>query len=284
MSNPAFVTTQWLAAHLGDPDLVVVDGTWHLPTLNRDALAEYKAAHIPGAAFFDIDAISDAGSSLPHMLPDPIVFSSAMRKLGIGDGMRLVVYDGAGLFSAPRVRWTLLAFGVRDVTILEGGMPKWLAEGRPTEDGVPYRRPRHFTARLDHGAVALVDDVRSALASGSAQVIDARSAERFAGSAPEPREGVRAGHMPGSLNVPFTMLTSEGGLKSPAELEQAFVHAGVDLDKPVITTCGSGVTAAILALALESTGRRVQGLYDGAWAQWGARDDLAVETGPGPKT
>jgi thiosulfate/3-mercaptopyruvate sulfurtransferase len=273
-----FVTTEWLAANLTSPDLVVIDGSWYLPDEKRDPHAEYLAAHIPGAVFFDIDAVADHSTGLPHMLPDPVAFSSAMRKLGIGDGMRAVVYDGAGLFSAPRVWWTLRAFGMQDVAVLEGGLPKWKAEERPLEDGPVQRQPRHFTARFDHGAVASLHDVRRQLKAG-AQVIDARSAARFAGEEPEPRAGVRPGHIPGSTNVPWRDLVADGRLLPPQAMAQKFADAGLNLARPVTTTCGSGISAAILALALESLGRTAVPVYDGSWTEWGGRQDLPVETG-----
>ncbi len=279
-ASRALVTTDWLAAHLDAPDIVVVDGTYFLPNQNRNARQEYLDAHIPGAVFFDIDDIADRDSDLPHMLPTPQAFSSAMRRLGIGDGQTIVVYDGVGLFSAARVWWTFRIFGVRDVYILDGGLPKWKAEGRPVEFGEVRRTPRHFTARLDHAAVAGLDDVRKALAEGSAQVVDARSAERFAGTAPEPRPGLPSGHMPGALNVPFGEIVEDGRLAAPERIRAAFAKGGVDPDRPIITSCGSGVTAAILWLGLEAIGKEPKSLYDGSWTEWASRSDTPIEPGP----
>jgi thiosulfate/3-mercaptopyruvate sulfurtransferase len=282
MMSHNFVTTEWLAAHLGEPGLGLIDASWHLPPTGRNGAAEFRVSHIPGAVFFDIDLIADTSSGLPHMLPDPIAFSSAMRKLGLGDGMHFIVYDAHGLFAAARVWWTLRAFGVSDVKILEGGLPKWIKEGHPLEEGAAERQPRHFSARLDHSFVASLDDVRRALASETAQVVDARPAERFRGEAPEPRAGLKSGHMPGSLNVPFVDIVEHGKLKSGDALAATLAAHGVDLARPVITTCGSGVSAAILALAVEEAGGKLAGLYDGSWAEWGGRDDCPVVGGPAP--
>lgn len=270
-SSP-FVSTEWLAANLTAPDLVIVDGSWHLPPAGRNGRAEFLERHIPGAVFFDIDAVSDHTTDLPHMLPTPTAFAAAVGALGIGDGLRVVVYDGSGLFSAPRVWWTFKAFGVREVLILDGGLPKWLAEGRATESGPANRSAAVFSARLDRTIVADIDTVAGAAASGSAQVLDARPANRFSGAAPEPRPGIASGHIPGSLNLPFGEIVKEGHMVAPDAVRAAVTAAGVDLDRPIITSCGSGVSAAILWVALESIGKRPTALYDGSWAEWASRD------------
>lgn len=273
------VSTEWLAEHLGDPDVVVVDGSWYLPSTNRDALAEYRAAHIPGAVHFDLDEIADHGTDLPHMLPSPDDFANHMRRLGIGDRMRIVVYDGMGLFSAARVWWTFRVFGAEEVFILDGGFPRWRAENRPVESGTTTRPPAEFTPRFDRGLVADADRVEQTVTSETAQVVDARSAERFRGDAPEPRAGVRQGHIPGSRNVPASGLIEGDSLASAERIRAAVDAGGVDAGKPVITSCGSGVTAAILWLALDSIGEPPRALYDGSWADWGSRSDKRVATG-----
>ncbi len=274
------VSTAWLAAHRSDPDLRVIDASWYLPDAGRDAKAEYKAAHIPGARFFDIDEITDSRSNLPHMAPPPEKFVSRMRAMGIGDGHQVVVYVGSGLFSAARVWWSFRLMGKTDVAVLDGGFPKWQAEGREVEDMPPVLRDRHITVSRQHALVKDVTQVAHAAKLGEAEIIDARSAARFKGEAPEPRPGLRAGHIPGSKNVPYaSLLNPDGTMKPVADLRAVFEAAGVNLSKPAITSCGSGVTAAILSLALERMGHKNHALYDGSWAEWGMYEDLAVEKG-----
>ena len=280
MSNQ-LVSAEWLEAHLGSPDIAIIDASWHLPTAGRDAKKEFLEGHIPGAQFFDIDELSDTSSSLPHMLPSPEKFSSRMRKMGIGDGKRVIAYDSVGLFSAARAWWMFMVFGHEDVAILDGGLKKWNAEGRPLEDGSPLKaQERHFTARFQGSMVKDMKDVGAALKSGFAQVADARSGTRFRGEEVEPRAHVRAGHMPGAKNVHYaSLLKADGTLKSPEEIKAVFTAAGVDLSKPVITSCGSGVTAAILTLGLTLIGARDHALYDGSWTEWGGTEGNVVATG-----
>jgi thiosulfate/3-mercaptopyruvate sulfurtransferase len=277
------VETEWLADHLNAPDLIVLDASWHLPTANRDARAEYNAEHIPGALFFDIDDLSDEKSNLPHMLPSSVKFASRMKKTGVGDGMRIVVYDSYGLFSAARAWWTFRAMGHRDVAVLNGGLKKWKAEGRPLEDMPPIQRtPRHFTPQMNSELIRDLDDMKSYVEKGNMQIVDARPAGRFEGRDPEPRPGLRAGHMPGARNVPSAdILNADGTLKSRDDLIALFKSAGINPAGQVVTTCGSGVTAAMLSLALAVAGQTNAAVYDGSWAEWGQENNtLPVATGP----
>ena len=274
------VSTDWLAAHLKDPDLRLLDASWHMPDAGRDARAEYEAAHIPGARFFDIDEIADARSELPHMAPPVEKFMSRMRAMGVGDGHQVVVYDSTGIFSAPRVWWTFRLMGKRDVAVLDGGLPKWQAEGRVIEDLPPLVRDRHMTAARQNHLIKDVTQVAHASKLGDIEIIDARAPARFRGEVPEPREGLRSGHIPGSKNLPYgVLLNADGTMKDEAGLRAAFTSAGVDLGKPAITTCGSGITAAVLALALERLGKSDHAVYDGSWTEWGMYDDLPIATG-----
>jgi len=271
------VSTQWLADHLAAPDVRVADASWYLPQAGRDAKAEYASAHIPGAVFFDIDDLSDEKSPLPHMLAPAPKFAGRMRRLGLGDGNLIVVYDGAGIYSSARAWWMLRAMGHEDVVVLDGGLPKWRAEGRPVEDMVPNPSYRHFTPRPNNALVRDFDQMNANLISRAEQVVDARGAARFQGKEQEPRPGVKSGHMKGSVNIPYTEFTAEDGtLKPPAALSKIFAAAGIDPGKRVVTSCGSGVTAAIALLALTVLGAKHASLYDGSWAEWGARG--AVET------
>ena len=274
------VSTEWLAAHLKDPDLRIFDASWYLPDAGRDALAEYKAQHIPGAHYFDIDDVSDARSELPHMAPPVEKFMSRMRAMGVGDGHQVVVYDGLGLFSAARVWWLFRLMGKKKIAVLDGGLPKWMAEGHPTTTAAPTIRDRHMTVKYEGHRVRDVTDVARAAKLGDHSIIDARAPARFRGEAPEPRAGMRSGHIPGSTSVFYKdLLNANGTMKAPTALRTVFHDAGVDLQKPAITTCGSGVTAAILSLALERIGKTDHSLYDGSWSEWGMYADLPIATG-----
>lgn len=281
MDDPkTLVSTDWLGAHLKDPDLRILDGSWFLPTMERDAKAGYAEAHIPGARFFDIEEISDSRSELPHMAPPVEKFISRMRAMGVGDGHQVVVYDQAGMFSAPRVWWLFRLMGKADIAVLDGGLPKWVAEGRETEDLPPMMRDRHITVQRQANLVKDVTQVAHASKLGDHEIIDARPHGRFIGTDPEPRPGLRKGHIPGSKNVPWSdLLEVDGTMKSPDALKALFNAAGVDLAKPAICTCGSGVNAAMLALALERIGHRNHAVYDGSFAEWGMFNDLRIATG-----
>ena len=274
------VSTDWLGAHLKDPDLRLLDATWFLPTDGRDAKAGYDAAHIPGARFFDIDEISDHRSSLPHMVPPVEKFMSRLRAMGVGDGHQVVVYDQHGLFSAARVWWLFRLMGQENIAVLDGGLPKWMAEERPIEDLPPVIRDRHMTVRRQNQMVKDVTQVSAASKLGDYEILDARAADRFRGEAPEPREGLRSGHIPGSKSVPYSeLLNADNTMKSPDDLRAVFAAAKVEMSKPVITSCGSGITAAIINLALERVGKTDHALYDGSWAEWGAYPTVPVATG-----
>ena len=274
------VSTEWLAAHLKDPDLRILDGSWYLPQQGRDAKAEYEAGHIPGARFFDIDDISDHRSDLPHMAPPVEKFMSMMRALGVGDGHQVVVYDTHGLFSAARVWWLFRLMGQTNVAVLDGGLPKWREEGRPFTDLPPTIRDRHMIVEYKPELVKDVTQIASASKLGDYEIVDARSPERYRGEVTEPRPGLRSGHIPNSKNLPYgDLLNADGTMKDPAALRAQFEGVGVDLSKPVITSCGSGISAAVLSLAMERMGKTDHALYDGSWTEWGAYPGLRVATG-----
>ncbi|WP_315920133.1 3-mercaptopyruvate sulfurtransferase [Mesorhizobium sp. SP-1A] len=277
--SPFTVDGDWLQQRLEQPGLSIVDASWYLPAQKRDGAAEYKAAHIPGAVFLDQDAISDKDSPLPHTLPDPLEFAQFVGPLGISADDTIVVYDGPGLFSAPRAWWMFRVMGVFQTYILDGGFDRWKAEGRPVTSEPTKVAPNVFHADFDAERVVDLAEMRRIVDTGQSQIADARSAGRFSGTEPEPRAGMRSGHMPGAKNIPVSSLAENGALLPKARLRKLFEDAGIDLSKPVVTSCGSGVTAAAITLALETLGHTDNRLYDGSWAEWGALSDTPVVTG-----
>jgi thiosulfate/3-mercaptopyruvate sulfurtransferase len=280
MSDP-LVTTAWLADRLGSSEIAIVDATWFMPGDGKLGVDAYAAGHIPGAVHFDIDGIADPSTGLPHMLPTPDAFAEAAGGLGLRRDLTIVVYDGQGIFSAPRVWWTLRTMGFPNVFVLDGGLKAWNAEGRPLETVAPHPAPTTIEPAFDPSLVRDLESVRTSLGAHDAQLIDARPAARFRGDVAEPRAGLRGGHMPGALSVPFAgLLNPDGTMKAGDELRAAFQAAGVDLERPMVTTCGSGVSAAVLALALARLGRDDVAVYDGSWTEWGGRADTPIVTGP----
>jgi thiosulfate/3-mercaptopyruvate sulfurtransferase len=274
------VSADWLQAELGKPDLRVLDASFYLPAQKRDANAEYAAGHVPGAIRFDQDKIADHSTNLPHTIPSPDYFAAEAGKLGISENDRIVVYDGIGMFASPRVWWLFRVMGAKNVFVLDGGLDGWKAEGRPLETEVPHYAPASFKTNYDASRVVHLEQMRDIVASGALQIADARSAGRFAAVEPEPRAGMRSGHMPGARSLPSGVFANQGRFKSLPELKQTIEDAGIDLSKPVVTSCGSGITAAIITLALESLGHTDNKLYDGSWSEWGSREDTPVVTGP----
>ena len=280
MTDDPMISTEWLAAHVDDPDLVIVDATWYMPGSGHDSRAEHAERHIPGAVYFDIDEISDHASHLPHMMPEPADFAVHARRLGVEPTSTVVIYDSAGLFSAPRVWWAFRMMGHEKTFVLDGGLPRWIAEAHPLEAGWPLKPHGEFKAHPNPALVADLSQVMSVLTDGGAQVLDARSGPRFRGEEAEPRAGLRSGHMPGARNLPWASIVGPNGALLPkADLEAAFKAAGVDLERPIVTTCGSGVSAAILALGLARLGHWSTPVYDGSWAEWGGRAETPVAVG-----
>ncbi|HBC7363455.1 TPA: 3-mercaptopyruvate sulfurtransferase [Klebsiella oxytoca] len=278
MSTSFFVAADWLAEHIDDPEIQIIDARMAPPGQEeRDLNAEYQAGHIPGAVFFDIEALSDHTSPLPHMMPRAEAFAVAMRELGVSSDKHLVVYDEGNLFSAPRAWWMLRTFGVEKVSIVAGGLEGWRRDGLPLEQGLPELPEGDFDGRVDPLAIKRLTDVLLVSHEGSAQIVDARPAGRFNGQVAEPRPGLRCGHIPGALNVPWTELVINGELKTTDELNEIFARQGVDFERPIIVSCGSGVTAAVVVLALTTLGVNGVSLYDGSWSEWGARTDLPIE-------
>lgn len=277
--SPFIVTADWLEKSLGSPDLRIVDASFYLPAQKRNAAEEYAAAHIPGAVLFDQNAIADHSTDLPHMVPAPEVFAEAVGRMGISETDTIVIYDGIGVFASPRVWWLFRTMGAKTVFVLDGGMDGWRRDGRPVTSELPEPPPATFTPRFEAARVTSLEAMKAIVSEGRVQIADARSAGRFAGTDPEPRAGLRSGHMPGARSMPVTQLTEGGRLKPLAELRSALEGAGIDLSRPVVTSCGSGITAAIITLSLASLGHDDNTLYDGSWTEWGGRTDTPVVTG-----
>lgn len=277
--SPFVVSADWLQDRLNDASIRILDASWYLPAQGRDPRAEYSAAHIPGAVFYDQDAIADLSSGLPHTIPSPKAFAATIGDLGVSETDMIVVYDGPGMMTAPRVWWLLRTMGAKSVFVLDGGMDGWKAEGRPVNAEIPTPRRARFEPRFEPKAVTSFERMSEIVASGARQIADARANARFTGEQAEPRAGMRSGHMPGARSLPFNLLSSDGKLKSLPELRDIIQAAGIDLDKPVVTSCGSGITAAVITLALQSIGHTDNSLYDGSWAEWGGRPDTAIVTG-----
>lgn len=277
--SPFTVSADWVEKQLGAPEFRIVDAAWYLPAQNRNGAAEYAAGHIPGSVFFDQDALTDHSTGLPHSIPSPEFFAAEVGKLGIADTDTIVVHDGPGMFTAPRVWFLLRLFGARNVFVMEGGIDGWKAEGRPMTTDLSEPKPAVFNARFDAGRIASFADMLDIVKTGSSQIADARSLGRFAAEEPEPRAGMRGGHMPGARSLPIGKLSEAGRLKPLDELRKEFMEAGIDLGKPVVTSCGSGITAAVITLALESLGHTDNRLYDGSWSEWGSRADTPIVTG-----
>jgi len=280
-SNSFLVSADWLEHHLGAPDLRIVDASWHLPGAGRHAGEEYRSAHIPGSVFFDHEVICDQHSRLPHSIPAAADFACHAGGMGIGRDDNIVVYDHDGFFSAPRAWWLFRIMGARRVFVLDGGFRGWKSQGRPVTAAKTLVAPAVFHADFDKNAVVMLDEMRIVVNGGTVQIADARSSARFAAEEPEPRPGIRGGHMPGARNVPAALLSEQGYLKSAAEIRSVFMSAAIDPQKPVITSCGSGITAAVLTLALQSLGNDNVRLYDGSWSEWGSLPDTLVEKGKG---
>ncbi|MBO6636587.1 MAG: 3-mercaptopyruvate sulfurtransferase [Roseitalea sp.] len=278
--SPFIVSPDWLETHLNDPGLSIVDGSWYLPAQNRDARAEYDAAHVPGAIFFDQDVVVDPDSSLPHTLPSPTEFERHASAMGIARDDTIIIYDGPGMFTAPRVWWMFRVMGAGKAFVLDGGFDNWKADGRPVTDAPTRTAGTAFVPHFDAGHLVSFDTMRAIVADGSVQIADARGGGRFTGEEPEPRDGMRAGHMPGARNLPFGALSEDGYLKDLDGLRAALADAGIDPARPVVTSCGSGVTAAVINLALASVGAQDHRLYDGSWSEWGSKSDTPVVTGP----